>query len=73
MWQIEKGRFMPAGERMFTLNGASSCVEVQGDPGAPTVLLVGASIGGWPDELCERLVAGRRRVIRCRPNPWPGR
>ena len=29
---------MPAGERMFMINGASSCVEVQGDADSPTVL-----------------------------------
>jgi pimeloyl-ACP methyl ester carboxylesterase len=55
---------MPAGERMFVINGASSCVQVQGDAGNPAVLLVGSSMLSWPDELCERLVAGRRRVIR---------
>src|SRR5690348_591708 len=30
----------------------------------PTVLLVGSSMLSWPNELCERLVAGGRRVIR---------
>lgn len=55
---------MEASERMFTINGAASCVEVRGDPGDPTVLLVGSSMLSWPDELCERLLAGRRRVIR---------
>jgi pimeloyl-ACP methyl ester carboxylesterase len=55
---------MPAGERMFMINGASSCVEVQGDADSPTVLLVGSSMLSWPDELCERLVTGGRRVVR---------
>ena len=55
---------MPAGERMFMINGASSCVEVQGGADNPTVLLVGSSMLSWPDDLCERLVAGGRRVIR---------
>ena len=55
---------MPAGERMFMINGASSCVEVQGGADNPTVLLVGSSMLSWPNELCERLVAGGRRVIR---------
>ena len=55
---------MPAGERMFMINGASSCVEVQGGTDDPTVLLVGSSMLSWPDELCDRLVAGGRRVIR---------
>jgi hypothetical protein len=49
---------------MFTINGAASCVEVQGGADDPTVLLVGSSMLSWPSELCERLVAGRRRVIR---------
>jgi pimeloyl-ACP methyl ester carboxylesterase len=55
---------MPAGEQMFMINGAASCVEVQGSANNPTVLLIGASVLSWPDELCERLVAGGRRVIR---------
>lgn len=54
---------MPAGERMV-INGVSSCVQVQGGADNPTVLLIGASMVSWPDELCERLVAGGRRVIR---------
>jgi pimeloyl-ACP methyl ester carboxylesterase len=49
---------------MFTINGAASCVEVQGGDDGPTVLLIGSSMLSWPDELCERLVAGGRRVIR---------
>ena len=28
------------------------------------LLLVGSSMLSWPEELCERLVAGGRRVIR---------
>ncbi len=55
---------MQASERMFTINGAASCVEVQGGADDPTVLLVGSSMLSWPDELCQRLVAGGRRVIR---------
>ncbi|MDQ2653997.1 MAG: alpha/beta fold hydrolase [Chloroflexota bacterium] len=55
---------MPAGEQMVMINGAASCVEVQGSAGNPAVLLIGASLLSWPDELCERLVAGGRRVIR---------
>ena len=55
---------MQAEERLFTINGASSCVQAQGDSGNPTVLLVGAPVWSWPDGLCERLVAGGRRVIR---------
>ena len=55
---------MPASERMIMINGAESCVEVRGGADDPTVLLVGSSMLSWPDELCERLVAGGRRVIR---------
>ena len=55
---------MQASERMFTINGAASCVAVQGGEDDPTVLLIGSSMLSWPDELCERLVAGGRRVIR---------
>jgi pimeloyl-ACP methyl ester carboxylesterase len=55
---------MPDGERVLMINGVASCVEVQGGAEDPTVLLVGASMSSWPDELCERLVAGGRRVIR---------
>ncbi|TVT16443.1 alpha/beta hydrolase [Amycolatopsis rhizosphaerae] len=49
---------------MVVINGAESCVEVRGGVGVPTVLLVGSSMLSWPDELCERLVAGGRRVVR---------
>jgi pimeloyl-ACP methyl ester carboxylesterase len=49
---------------MVMINGVESCVEVQGGADDPTVLLVGSSMLSWPDELCERLVAGGRRVIR---------
>lgn len=55
---------MSAGERMFMINGASSCVVVQGGADNPAVLLVGASKLSWPDALCDRLVAGGRRIIR---------
>ena len=55
---------MPRNERIFTINGAASCVAVQGDAGDPAVLLVGSSMLSWPDELCDRLVVGGRRVIR---------
>jgi pimeloyl-ACP methyl ester carboxylesterase len=59
-----KERLMPGAEQMFMINGVSICVEVQGDAGDPTVLLIGAPILNWPGELCERLVAGGRRVIQ---------
>ena len=55
---------MPGNERMLMINGAASCVEVQGGVDGPTVLLVGSSMLSWPSELCKRLAAGGRRVIR---------
>lgn len=55
---------MPADERMFRINEAVCCVEVRGGVDDPTMLLVGSSMLSWPDELCERITAGGRRVIR---------
>jgi len=55
---------MPENKRIFMINGAASCVAVQGGVDDPAVLLIGSSMLSWPDELCERLVAGGRRVIR---------
>jgi pimeloyl-ACP methyl ester carboxylesterase len=63
-WRTRKERLVPGNERIFMINGAVSCVAVQGGAGDPAVLLIGASMLSWPDELCERLVAGGRRVIR---------
>src|ERR687894_737353 len=55
---------MPMGEHMVRINGAACCLEVQGNAENPAVLLVGASMLSWPEEVCERLVAGGRRVVR---------
>jgi pimeloyl-ACP methyl ester carboxylesterase len=55
---------VPRNERIFMINGAASCVAVQGSADDPAVLLIGSSMLSWPDELCDRLVAGGRRVIR---------
>ena len=55
---------MPGNERILMINGAASCVAVQGGAGDPPVLLVGSSMLSWPDELFDLLVAGGRRVIR---------
>jgi pimeloyl-ACP methyl ester carboxylesterase len=63
-WRTGKERLVPADECIFMINGAASCVEVQGGVDDPTVLLVGSSMLSWSNELCERLVAGGRRVIR---------
>lgn len=59
-----KGEVVPGSERMFTINGVASCIAVQGGADDPAILLVGSSMLSWPDELCDRLVAGGRRVIR---------
>ena len=43
------------------------CVQTVGDPGDPAVLLIHgacASMVWWEDELCERIAAGGRFVIR---------
>lgn len=46
-------------------NGVDLGVESFGDANAPLVLLVGGTtMLSWPDELCERLAAGGRRVVR---------
>jgi pimeloyl-ACP methyl ester carboxylesterase len=55
------------GERMVEVNDVGLCVETFGDARDPAVLLVmgaGASMLWWEDELCERLAAGGRFVIR---------
>lgn len=46
------------------INGAATCVATQGTVDDPAMLLIGSSALSWPDELCDRLVAGGRRVIR---------
>src|SRR5262245_39702305 len=62
--RTRKERLVPGNGRIFVINGAASCVAVQGGVGDPAVLLVGSSMLSWPDELCDLLVAGGRRVIR---------
>lgn len=49
------------------VNGVDLCVEGFGDPTDPALLLiqgVGSSMDWWEDELCERLAAEGRFVIR---------
>jgi pimeloyl-ACP methyl ester carboxylesterase len=56
-----------SGERVIGANGVALCVETFGPPGAPAILLIhgaGSSLVDWDDELCERLAAGPRLVIR---------
>lgn len=55
------------GERMVAANGAELCVQTFGDPADPAVLLIhgaSASMLWWEAELCERLAADGRYVIR---------
>ena len=49
----------------ISANGVDLGVEFFGDDDAPLVLLVGGTtMLSWPDELCTRLAAGGRRVVR---------
>ena len=60
----------PVAEEMLSVNGVEICAESFGDAGDPTLLLVmgsAASMDWWETELCERLAAGSRRVIRYDP------
>ena len=48
-------------------NGVDLCVQAFGEPTDPPVLLVmgaGASMDCWEDDLCARLAAGARYVVR---------
>jgi pimeloyl-ACP methyl ester carboxylesterase len=52
---------------MVRANGVDLCVETFGDLTDPAILLVagaGGSMLSWHEELCERLAAGSRFVIR---------
>jgi pimeloyl-ACP methyl ester carboxylesterase/SAM-dependent methyltransferase len=55
------------GEQILMVNGVDLCVDTFGDPGDPTLLLIGgaaSSMDWWDPVFCERLAAGRRFVIR---------
>lgn len=45
-------------------NGVDLCVETFGDRADSPILLIGTSMLTWEDELCARLAAGSRFVIR---------
>ena len=48
-------------------DGASICVESIGDRADPAILLIAAtswSMDWWEDELCARIAARGRRVVR---------
>ena len=53
--------------RIVRANGVDLYVETFGDPASPALLLIGGAespMDWWEDELCERLAAGARYVIR---------
>lgn len=57
----------PHPERIVTVGAVEIAVQAFGLPSDPTVLLVHgacASMLWWEDELCARLAAGRRHVVR---------
>src|SRR3954469_4953968 len=54
-------------EHLVNVNGVALCAEAFGDPEDPVILLIhgtGSTMLSWQDELCERLVAAGRFVIR---------
>ncbi|HEY2043140.1 MAG TPA: alpha/beta hydrolase [Jatrophihabitans sp.] len=58
---------MSNGEQIFKANGVNLCVETFGTAGDPTILLIhgaSASMLWWEAELCERIAAAGRHVIR---------
>lgn len=56
---------LPADEgRLVAVNGVQLCVRTYGDARDTPLLLIGNSQLTWPDELCERLAAGPRFVLR---------
>lgn len=55
------------GEQLLKINGVELCVETFGDRADPPILLVAggsASMLWWDAELCERIAAGGRYVVR---------
>jgi pimeloyl-ACP methyl ester carboxylesterase len=58
---------MTGSERIIEANGVPLCVDTEGDPADPAILLIhgaSASLLWWDRELCERLATGGRYVIR---------
>jgi pimeloyl-ACP methyl ester carboxylesterase len=57
----------PSGECIVEINGVELCLESFGRPGDPAVLLMAgatSSLDWWEEELCGRIAAGRRFVVR---------
>jgi pimeloyl-ACP methyl ester carboxylesterase len=55
------------GEKLLEINGVELCVETFGNPANPAILLIdgaAASMLWWEAELCERIAAHDRFVIR---------
>lgn len=56
-----------SGEQLLEINGVELCVETFGRPANPAVLLIAgasASMLWWETELCQRIAASERFVIR---------
>ena len=54
-------------ETLLQIHDVELCVQTVGNPDHPAVLLIhgaAASMTWWEDELCERLAAAGRFVIR---------
>src|SRR4051794_38947372 len=51
-------------ERIIKAGDVELCAETFGDAAAAPILLIGNSMLTWPDDLCGRLAALRRFVIR---------
>ncbi|GAB3435687.1 hypothetical protein GCM10027517_05090 [Phycicoccus ginsengisoli] len=52
---------------MVSADGVQLCTQSFGDPADPTLLLVAgmaSAMDWWEEELCERLAAGHRHVVR---------
>ncbi|WP_067474329.1 alpha/beta fold hydrolase [Actinomadura hibisca] len=51
-------------DTLIETNGVRLCVERFGDPADTPILLVGNTMLTWPDDLCARLAAQRRFLLR---------
>jgi pimeloyl-ACP methyl ester carboxylesterase len=51
-------------EKLIKANGVELCAETFGEPGDAAILLIGNTMLAWPDDLCERIAAQQRFVIR---------
>jgi pimeloyl-ACP methyl ester carboxylesterase len=66
MAATKKGLYASQPE-LLVANGVELCVQTFGDRDHPAILLIAgaaSSMDWWEDELCERLAAGQRFVIR---------